>query len=242
MTTLPLKVYGNSTEEGLFNYGFLTVFVITGIIYLLTGNIYQTANAGCAGSLLVMFALVCLRYKTKEYIMQNKLINFCLYIILILLILLIVAGFVNPVSALSVDVLQDGKYTHLNITGEPPFDIYTDEGDNRYTWSNIVVMELDEGRTNQLVVIDRLNDTVTANVDVPVITVDIVISVFVIVAALFSLLGIRYPMFILPAMAFSLVWFAYMTKNPYLDEMQTILHSLVAICPFLAMAYWGINK
>jgi hypothetical protein len=242
MITLPLKVCGNSTEEGLFKYGFLTVFVITGIVYLLTGNIYQTANAGCAGSLLVMFALVCLRYKTKEYIMQNKLINFCLYVILILLILLIVAGFVNPVSALSVDVLQDGKYTSLNITGEPPFDIYTDTGYNRYTWSNIVVMELDEGRTNQLVIIDGLNDTVTTTVDVPVITVDIIISIFVIVAAMFSLLGIRYPMFILPAMAFSLVWFAYMTKNSYLDEMQTILHSLIAICPFLTMAYWGINK
>lgn len=242
MTTLPFKVCGKSSEVDLFKYGFLTVFVITGIVYLLTGSIYQTANAGCAGSLLVMFALVCLRYKTKEYIMQNKLINFCLYVILILLIILIVVGFVNPVSALSVDVLHDGKYTQLNITGQPPFDIYTDTGYNRYTWSDVVVMELDEGRTNQLTIIDGLNDTVTATVDVPVITVDIVISIFVIVAALFSLLGIRYPMFILPAMAFSLIWFAYMTKNPYLDEMQTILHSLIAICPFLAMAYWGIHK
>ena len=51
----------------------------------------------------------------------------------------------TPVSALSVDVLQDGKYTQLNITGEPPFDIYTDEGYNLYTWSN-VVMELEEGK------------------------------------------------------------------------------------------------
>lgn len=242
MTTLPLRVCGKYTEEGLFNYGFLAVFVITGIIYLLTGNIYQSANAACAGSLMVMFGLICLRYKTKEYIVQNKLINICLCGILILLICLIIVGFVSPASAISVDVLQDGKYTQLNITGEPPFDIYTDEGDNRYTWSNIVVMELEEGRTNQVVIIDGLNDTVTTTVDVPVISVDIVISVFVIVAALFSLLGIRYPMFILPAMAFSLVWFAYMTKNPYLDEMQTILHSIIAICPFLAMAYWGINK
>jgi len=242
MTTLPLKVYGNSTEEGLFNYGFLAVFIITGIIYLLTGNIYQTANAGCAGSLMVMFALVCLRYKTKEYIVQNKLINFCLYVILILLILLIVVGFVNPVSALSVDVLQDGKYTHLNITGEPPFDIYTDMGDNRYTWSNIVVMELDEGRTNQLVIIDGLNDTVTTTIDVPIVSVDILISIVVIVAALVALLGIRYPLFILPAMALSLIWFGYMAKNPYLDEIQVLVHSITAICPFLAMAYWGINK
>lgn len=231
-----------STEKGLFTYGFLTVFIVTGIVYLLTWDFNQTANAACAGSLMVMFGLICLRYKTKEYIVQNKLINICLCGILILLISLIVIGFVNPVSALSVDVLQDGKYTHLNITGEPPFDIYTDMGDNRYTWSNIVVMELDEGRTNQLVIIDGLNDTVTTTVNVPFISVNIYISIIVIVAALLSLLGIRYPMFILPAMAFSLVWFAYMTKNPYLDEMQTILHSLIAICPFLAMAYWGINK
>lgn len=242
MITLPIKVCGNSTEEGLFNYGFLTVFVITGIIYLLTGNIYQTANAGCAGSLLVMFALVCLRYKTKEYLVQNKLINFCLYVILILLILLIVMGFVNPVSALSVDVLQDGKYTQFNITGEPPFDIYTDEGYNLYTWSNIVVMELDSGRTNHVVIIDGLNDTVTTTVDVPVISVDIFISIVVIVAVVFSLLGIRYPLFILPAMSVSLIWFAYMAKNPYLDEIQTLLHSIAVICPFITMAYWGINK
>jgi hypothetical protein len=242
MTTLPIKVCGNSTEEGLFNYGFLTVFVITGIIYLLTGNIYQTANAGCAGSLLVMFALVCLRYKTKEYLVQTKLINFCLYVILILLIILIIVGFVNPVSALSVDVLQDGKYTQLNITGEPPFDIYTDEGYNLYTWSNVVVMELEEGRTNQLVIIDGLNDTVTTTVDIPVMSVDIFISIVVIVAVIFSLLGIRYPLFILPAMSVSLIWFAYMAKNPYLDEIQTILHSIAAICPFITIAYWGINK
>ena len=196
MSTLPLKVYGNSTEESFFKFGFLTVFVITGIIYLLTGNIYQTANAGCAGSLLVMFGLICIRYKTKEYIVQNKLINFCLCGILILLISLIILGFVSPASALSVEVLQDGKYTQLNITGEPPFDIYTDEGDNRYTWSNIVVMELDEGRTNQLVIIDGLNNTITAIVDVPVISVNIFISIIVIVAALLSLLGIRYPLFI----------------------------------------------
>ncbi|MDD4388307.1 MAG: hypothetical protein PHV87_03760 [Bacilli bacterium] len=231
-----------STEEDFFNYGFLTVFIVTGIVYLITGNIYQTANAGCAGSLLVMFGLICIRYKTKEYIVQNKLINFCLYITLILLIILIVVGFVSPASALSVDVLQDGKYTQLNITGEPPFDIYTDEGDNRYTWSNIVVMELEEGRTNQLVIIDGLNDTVTATVDVPVISVNIFISIVVIVAALLSLLGIRYPLFIVPAMALSLIWFGYLSKNPYLDEIQVLMHSIIAICPFLAMTYWGINK
>src|SRR5690554_2519343 len=176
-----------SNEKGFFTYGFLTVFVITGIIYLLTGNIYQSANAACAGSLMVMFGLICIRYKTKEYIVQNKMINICLCGILILLISLIIVGFVSPASALSVDVLQDGKYTHLNITGEPPFDIYTDEGDNRYTWSNIVVMELDEGRTNQLVIIDGLNDTVTTTVNVPFISVNISISIIVIVAALLAL-------------------------------------------------------
>ena len=242
MTTLPFKVCGKSTEVDLFKYGFITVFAITGIVYLLTGNIYQTANAACAGSLLTMLGLICIRYKTKECIEQNKLLNLLTYALLGLITGILLSAMFTPATALTVDVLQDGKYTQLNITGQPPFDIYTDTGYNRYTWSNVVVMELEEGRTNQLVIVDGLNDTVTATVDVPVITVDIVISIFVIVAALFSLLGIRYPMFILPAMAFSLVWFAYMTKNPYLDEMQTILHSLIAICPFLAMAYWGINK
>lgn len=242
MSNLPLKVYGNSTEESLFKYGFLTVFVITGIIYLLTGNIYQSANAGCAGSLMVMFGLICIRYRTKEYILQNKLINFCLYIILILLIILIVTSFVSPATAISVDVLQDGKYTRINITGEPPFDIYTDEGDNRYTWSNIVVMELPAGRTNQLVIIDGLNDTVTATVDVPIVSVDILISIIVIVSALLALLGIRYPLFIIPSMALSLIWFGYMAKNLYINELQAILYSLVATTPFFAMAYWRINK
>jgi len=231
-----------STEKGFFNYGFLTVFVIAGITYLVTGNFNQTASAACAGSLMVLFGLICLRYKTKEYIKQNKLLNVCFYILLILFISLIVTSFVSPATAVSVDILQDGKYTQLNITGEPPFDIYTDTGANRYTWSNIVVMELDEGRTNQLVIIDGLNDTVTTKVDVPVISVDIVISLVIVVAALLSLLGIRYPIFILPAMALSLIWFAYMSKNPYLDETQTILHSISAIVPFFAMAYWGINK
>jgi hypothetical protein len=231
-----------STEKGFFNYGFLAVFIVTGIVYLITGNIYQSANAACAGSLMVMFGLICIRYKTKEYIVQNKRINICLYGILILLISLIIVGFVSPASAISVDVLQDGKYTHLNITGEPPYDIYTDMGDNRYTWSNIVVMELEEGRTNQVVIIDGLNDTVTATVDVPIVSVSIFISIIVIVAALLSLLGIRYPLFIVPSIALSMIWFGYLSKNPYLDEIQVLIHSITAICPFLAMAYWGINK
>lgn len=231
-----------STEKGLFNYGLLTVFVISGITYLLTGNFNQTVNALCAGSLMVLFGLICLRYKTKEYIDRNKTLNVLIYAMLCLCAGILLLAIFTPATALSVDVLQDGKYTQLNITGEPPFDIYTDEGNNWYTWSNIVVMELDEGRTNQLVIIDGLNDTVTTTVDVPVISVDIVISAVIIVAALFSLLGIRYPIFILPAMALSLIWFAYMAKNPYLDETQVLLHSITAICPFVAMAYWGINK
>ncbi|MDD4389004.1 MAG: hypothetical protein PHV87_07355 [Bacilli bacterium] len=231
-----------STEKGFFNYGYLTVFVIAGIVYIQTGNFNQTANALCAGSLMVLFGLICLRYKTKEYIAKNKLLNLLIYGLLGLCVGILLSALFTPATAISVDVLQDGKYTQLNITGEPPFDIYTDEGYNLYTWSNIVVMELEEGRTNQLVIIDGLNDTITKTVDVPVISVDILISLVVLVAALFSFLGIRYPMFILPAMAVSLIWFAYMTKNPYLDETQTLLHSITSICPFIAMAYWGINK
>jgi hypothetical protein len=231
-----------STEKGLFNYGFLTVFVVTGIVYLVTGNFNQTANAACAGALMVLFGMICIRYKTKEFIDRNKSVNLLVYALLGLCAGMLLLAMFAPANALSVDVLQDGKYTHLNITGEPPYDIYTDMGDNRYTWSNIVVMELPEGRTNQLVIIDGLNDTVTAAVNVPVISVDIFITIVVIVAALFSLLGIRYPIFILPAMALSLIWFGYLSKNPGLDEIQVLVHSITAICPFLAMAYWGINK
>ena len=231
-----------STEKGLFTYGFLTVFVSMGIIYLLTGEFARAANAGCAGTLLVMFGLICIRYKTKEFIDRNKSVNLLVYALLGLCAGILLLAMFTPASALSVDVLQDGKYTHLNITGEPPFDIYTDEGDNRYTWSNIVVMELDEGRTNQLVIIDGLNDTVTTTVNVPFISVNIFISIIVIVAALLSLLGIRYPLFIVPSIALSMIWFGYLSKNPYLDEIQVLVHSITAICPFLAMAYWGINK
>lgn len=231
-----------STEKGLFNYGFIAVFVSMGFIYLLTGNFAMTANAGCAGAIMVMFGMICIRYKTKEYIAKNKLLNLLIYALLVLCAGIVLSALFTPANALSVYVSQDGKYTQLNITGEPPFDIYTDEGDNRYTWSNIVVMELPAGRTNQLVIIDALNDTVTATVDVPIVSVDIFITIVVIVAALFSLLGIRYPLFILPSMALSLIWFAYLAKNPYLDEIQVLMHSITAICPFLTMAYWGINK
>jgi hypothetical protein len=231
-----------STEKGFFNYGFLTVFVITGIVYLLTGNVNQAANAGCAGTLMVLFGLICIRYKTKEFIDRNKSVNLLVYALLGLCAGMLLLAIFTPVNALSVDVLQEGPYTQLNISGEPPFDIYTDEGDNRYTWSNIVVMELDEGRTNQLVIIDGLNDTVTATVNVPVISVNIFITIVVIVAALLSLLGIRYPLFIVPSIALSMIWFGYLSKNPYLDEIQVLVHSITAICPFLAMAYWGLNK
>jgi hypothetical protein len=231
-----------TSEKGFFTYGFLTVFVAMGIIYLLTGEFARAANAGCAGTLMVMFGLICIRYKTKEFIDRNKSLNLIAYALLGLCAGMLLLAMFAPASALSVDVLQDGKYTQLNITGEPPFDIYTDEGDNRYTWSNIVVMELPAGRTNQLVIIDGLNNTATATVDVPIISVNIFISIVVIVAALLSLLGIRYPLFIVPSIALSMIWFGYLSKNPYLDEIQVLMHSITAICPFLAMAYWGINK
>lgn len=231
-----------STEKGILKYGFLTVFVISGIVYLFTGDFNQTVNAACGGSFMVMFGLICLRYKTKEYINRNKLLNILAYALLCLCAGILLSVMFTTVSALSVDVFQDGKYTQLNITGEPPFDIYTDEGDNIYTWSNIAVLELDGGRTNQLVIIDGLNDTVTATVDVPIMSVDIFISIIVIVSALLALLGIRYPLFILPAMALSMIWFGYLSKNPYLDDIQLLVHSITAICPFLAMAYWGLNK
>ena len=231
-----------STEIDFFNYGFLTVFIVTGIVYLITGNFNHTANAGCAGSLMVLFGLICLRYKTKEHIARNKLVNLIAYALLCLCAGLLLLAMFTPASALSVDVLQEGPYTQLNITGEPPFDIYTDEGNYRYTWSNIVVMKLDEGRTNQLVIIDGLNDTVTTTVNVPFISVNIFISIIVIVAALLALLGIRYPLFIVPSIALSMIWFGYLAKNPYLDEIQVLMHSITAICPFLTMAYWGINK
>jgi hypothetical protein len=231
-----------TSEKGFFTYGFLTVFVAMGIIYLLTGEFARAANAGCAGTLMVMFGLICIRYKTKEFIDRNKSLNLIAYALLGLCAGMLLLAMFAPASALSVDVLQDGKYTQLNITGEPPFDIYTDEGDNRYTWSNIVVMELPAGRTNQLVIIDGLNDTVTTTVNVTVISVNIFISIIVIVAALLSLLGIRYPLFIVPSIALSMIWFGYLSKNPYLDEIQVLMHSIIAICPFLTMAYWGINK
>lgn len=231
-----------STEKDLLTWGFLVVFVTAGTIYLLTGDFNSVANAVCAGSIMVMIGMLALRYKTAEIISKNTLLNLFVYLMFGICIGVIIGSIVSPASALSVDVLQDGKFTKMNITGEPPFNIYSDDGNNLYTHSKIVVMELSSGRTNHLTIIDGLNDTATVTVDVPIISVDIFISIVVIAAALLSLLGIRYPIFIIPAMCFSLIWFAYMSKNVYLDETQTILHSIVAIMPFLAMTYWGLNK
>ena len=71
-----------STEKEFLKYGFLTVFVITGIVYLFTGDFNRSVNAACGGSLMVMFGLICLRYKTKEYINRNKLVNLLAYALL----------------------------------------------------------------------------------------------------------------------------------------------------------------
>jgi len=202
----------------------------------------MAANAGCAGSFMVMIGMVSLRYKTKELINKNRLLKLFVYLLFGFCIGAIIGSVITPVSALSVDVLQDGKYTQLNITGEPPFDIYTDEGSNRYTWSNIVVLELEQGRINHLVIIDGTNETLPISVDVPVSNVDIFISICVIVCVIFGLLGIRYPLFILPALCLTIIWFAYMGKNPNLKELEMIVHSLASCIPFLTMAYWGINK
>ena len=231
-----------STEKDLFIYGFLTVLATAGIIYLLTGDFIMTTNAGCAGSIMATIGMIALRYETAEIINKNTLLNLFVYLMFGICIGVIIGAIVSPASALSVDTIQDGKFTRLNITGEPPFDIYSDDGNNWYTWSNVVVMELPAGRTNQLVIIDGLNDTVTATVDVPIVSVDIFISIIVIVSALLALLGIRYPLFIIPSMALSLIWFGYMAKNLYINELQAILYSVVATTPFLAMAYWGLNK
>ncbi len=230
-------------EKNWFDYGFLTVFVTMGIVYLLTGNFSMTANAGCAGACMVMVGLLSIRYKTEEVLNKNKLLNRLAIGLFIGFTLVLGASvFITSASALSVNTSQEGAYTYLDIDGKPPFDVYTDDGSNVLTYSDRVSLKMTEGKKTTVVVVDGLNDTAKFEVDMPVINVDIFITFVVIVAFIFALLGIRYPLFVLPSMALSLIWFGYMSKNINLNETSVVLHSLFAVTPFLSMAYWGINR
>ena len=71
-----------TTEKGLLNFYYNVDECIAGLTYLFTQNFNQTGNALCAGSLMVLFGLICLRYKTKEYIAKNKLLNLLIYSVL----------------------------------------------------------------------------------------------------------------------------------------------------------------
>ena len=72
-------------------------------------------------------------------------------------------------------------------------------------------------------------------------SVDIFISIVVIVAIVFSLLGIRYPLFIIPAMSLSLIWFAYMAKIRILTKYKPFYIALLQFVPLLLWRIGGLT-
>lgn len=229
-------------EKQLLTYGLMTTFVIIGITYLLTGSMQITGNAGATAVIMLLIAMIAKRYKTGEYLSKNKKANAAVYIILGLCIALVLFGGSSIASALSVNVTQTGKYAVIDITGDAPFEIYFAEGKNIETYSDKVITDLPQGQEHYFVVKDATNSTISKTVNIPIIDVPLEISILVILAVLFGLLGIRYPIFILTSMSLALIWFAFWGTNPDIDETQRILHCVLSITPFISMAYWGINR
>ncbi len=230
-------------EKELFEYGLLAVFVSIGIVFLLTGNVIRSANAGITALMLMLIAMIAIRYKTKTYLQTHKYANILVLILLGICIAVLIGIFVMPASALNLTINQSGAYTTLNIDGIPPYDIYISDGtEYRDTYSAEYKLNLEENLEHTITVKDFTNATISKTVVVPLINVPLEITIAVILCVLISLLGIRYPIFIVPAMALALLWFAFWGINPDISETQRIIHSLLAISPFLSMAFWGINK
>ena len=230
-------------EKELFEYGLLAVFVSIGIVFLLTGNVIRSANAGITALMLMLIAMIAIRYKTKTYLQSHKYANILVLILLGICIAVLIGIFVMPASALNLDINQSGAYTILNIDGIPPYDIYISDGNEyRDTYSAEYKLNLEENLEHTITVKDFTNATISKTVAVPLVNVPMEITIAVILCVLISLLGIRYPIFIVPAMALALLWFAFWGINSDISETQRIIHSLLAITPFLSMAFWGINK
>ena len=230
-------------EKELFEYGLLAVFVSIGIVFLLTGNVIMSANAGITALMLMLISMMAIRYKTKTYLQTHKYANILVLILLGICIAVLIGIFVMPASALNLDINQSGAYTILNIDGIPPYDIYISDGtEYRDTYSAEYKLNLEENLEHTITVKDFTNATISKTVAVPLINVPLEITIAVILCVLISLLGIRYPIFIVPAMALALLWFAFWGINSDISETQRIIHSLLAISPFLSMAFWGINK
>ena len=223
---------------------FGAIAVITGIIFLYTNNFWISMNALNTGLIMLLVKIVSIKYKTKEIINNNPFLNSLTYLILIILFfMLLISIFTPPVSALNLDINQSGAYTILNIDGIPPYDIYISDGtEYRDTYSAEYKLNLEENLEHTITVKDFTNATISKTVAVPLVNVPMEITIAVILCVLISLLGIRYPIFILPAMALALLWFAFWGINSDISETQRIIHSLLAITPFLSMAFWGINK
>ena len=230
-------------EKELLEYGLLAVFVSIGIVFLLTGNVIRSANAGITALMLMLIAMIAIRYKTKTYLQTHKYANILVLILLGICIAVLIGIFAMPASALNLDINQSGAYTILNIDGIPPYDIYISDGtEYRDTYSAEYKLNLEENLEHTITVKDFTNATISKTVAVPLVNVPMEITIAVILCVLISLLGIRYPIFILPAMALALLWFAFWGINSDISETQRIIHSLLAITPFLSMAFWGINK
>ena len=230
-------------EKELLEYGLLAVFVSIGIVFLLTGNVIRSANAGITALMLMLIAMIAIRYKTKTYLQTHKYANILVLILLGICIAVLIGIFVMPALALNLDINQSGAYTILNIDGIPPYDIYISDGtEYRDTYSAEYKLNLEENLEHTITVKDFTNATISKTVAVPLVNVPLEITIAVILCVLISLLGIRYPIFIVPAMALALLWFGFWGINPDISETQRIIHSLLAISPFLSMAFWGINK
>lgn len=230
-------------EKELLEYGLLAVFVSIGIVFLLTGNVIMSANAGITALMLMLISMMAIRYKTKTYLQTHKYANILVLILLGICIAVLIGTFVMPALALNLDINQSGAYTILNIDGIPPYDIYISDGtEYRDTYSAEYKLNLEENLEHTITVKDFTNATISKTVAVPLVNVPMEITIAVILCVLISLLGIRYPIFILPAMALALLWFGFWGINSDISETQRIIHSLLAITPFLSMAFWGINK
>ena len=115
-------------EKEMLEYGLLAVFVSIGIVFLLTGNVIMSANAGITALMLMLISMMAIRYKTKTYLQTHKYANILVLILLGICIAVLIGIFVMPASALNLTINQSGAYTILNIDGIPPYDIYISDG------------------------------------------------------------------------------------------------------------------
>lgn len=230
--------------EQFLKWGLIACALSFLIVYSITRD-FNASGVAVGGSLfMLVLALMTLKYNTAAIIIKHRYLDALTTILILLLGILLVIELLPAVSALSVNATVDDKYVVLQINGEPPYKIFTDDGSysGNLVYGDKQSLTLAEGELREITVVDATNASTTVSATPAIYNVPIFYTFCVIAAVVFAILGIRWSLLMIPSMILSTIWLSFFIQNPDLNELQAIAHTALSLTPALSLAYQELGR